>query len=622
MGTYSRVSISQSGPRRGSGTGDAEPVGGDSSTPGADSMLLDAPTPASRRRGGGGSGLDREEGGEGGRLGLGLGEDEEDDEAWRDGVEVEEDGDDDDDDVDHDRDDDLDYGDEGEEREGGKEDEEAPRSLWPNPEEAAAMLAKYKGHKAALYPFVVIPPHLGEEDLRTRRPFLWKAVMMIERVLDGTGQITMAMELLGDISRAAFIQPDKSLDVLMSLQLVIAWMHYSINGFQLTNMLFLCRSLCIGLRIVKDTGQYPGDELLVNLVRIQKLAQTIAFTVGVDNKSTLASMQLPLIMVVQSFQEQLDAFKASLPPHLREDPAIVCRTAIAQVLLYEVAVTDAMSASAGSTTGGSGVGGGSGTTATATTAQPGPTLSSLGSTSSSSASLEAHTERLELLWRCTNSVHEYFACRFASHDVTRPRFIALNASDFVFAAQVSLKLLILRVPGWDAGFVLEKLDFERFVDKVSMEIRSLIERRSQSQWHMEMTARRLIPKMVDPFEKLHCSLLHFKGILFTELTRNAAARQAVMQGQQQQQQQQQEQSSYQQQPVHQQQHTSGEASGTRTLGPHMLNSRPMIAGPMLVDVDLEMSNLDEFNLTQVDLMAYDISTPMWDWGHPGDAAQP
>jgi len=217
-------------------------------------MMLDAPTPASRRRGGGGSGLDREEGGEGGRLGLGLGEDEEDDEAWRDGVEVEEDGDDDDDDVDHDRNDDLDYGDEGEEREGGKEEAEAPRSLWPNPEEAAAMLAKYKGHKAALYPFVVIPPHLGEEELRTRRPFLWKAVMMIERVLDGTGQITMAMELLGDISRAAFIQPDKSLDVLMSLQLVIAWMHYSINGFQLTNMLFLCRSLCIGLRIVKDTG--------------------------------------------------------------------------------------------------------------------------------------------------------------------------------------------------------------------------------------------------------------------------------------------------------------------------------------------------------------------------------
>lgn len=60
--------------------------------------------------------------------------------------------------------------------------------------------------------------------------------------------------------------------------------------------------------------EHPSDEYLVKLVKIQQLAQSISLTMAFDPGQP--AMLLPLTMVVQSFQEQLDVFRASLPPHL------------------------------------------------------------------------------------------------------------------------------------------------------------------------------------------------------------------------------------------------------------------------------------------------------------------
>lgn len=59
--------------------------------------------------------------------------------------------------------------------------------------------------------------------------------------------------------------------------------------------------------------EFPSDEYLIQLVKIQQLAQSIALTMSPD---AMAPMSLPLTMVVQSFQDQLDTYRASLPPHL------------------------------------------------------------------------------------------------------------------------------------------------------------------------------------------------------------------------------------------------------------------------------------------------------------------
>ncbi|MBE3049333.1 hypothetical protein IMZ48_43905 [Candidatus Bathyarchaeota archaeon] len=99
----------------------------------------------------------------------------------------------------------------------------AVTSIWPAAAEAEVMLREYKSHKARLCPFVIVPPSMSEAELRAKRPFLWKAIMVVERFLDGTGQMTAAKELLTEISRATFIEPLKSLDVLHGLLLTISW---------------------------------------------------------------------------------------------------------------------------------------------------------------------------------------------------------------------------------------------------------------------------------------------------------------------------------------------------------------------------------------------------------------
>lgn len=69
-------------------------------------------------------------------------------------------------------------------------------------------------------------------------------------------------------------------------------------------------------KVIENSMEYPSDEYLIKLVKIQQLAQTISITVSSDG---MAPMSLPLVMVVQSFQDQLDTFRASLSPRLAQN---------------------------------------------------------------------------------------------------------------------------------------------------------------------------------------------------------------------------------------------------------------------------------------------------------------
>lgn len=70
--------------------------------------------------------------------------------------------------------------------------------------------------------------------------------------------------------------------------------------------------------VLEAKMEYDSDVDLVQLVRIQKLAQSIAVTWDVNSPS-LPSTHLPPTMIIQAFQEQLDSFRANLPPHLQEN---------------------------------------------------------------------------------------------------------------------------------------------------------------------------------------------------------------------------------------------------------------------------------------------------------------
>lgn len=449
----------------------------------------------------------------------------------------------------------------------------ANESPWPLNNEQSKVLKVFLDDMQPLYPFVIVPPHMGPTQLAAERPFLWKGIMMTACHLDATKQVLLGEELLQDIVQAAFMKPKKSLDVLQGLQLLIAWYHYNINSYQLTNLLFLARSMCVSLgfkdspmqlgerggkgtglcisfqkpesearkvqtpeqisaqlelmrafagcyylntlvfttnkrpdafmnttylesccRQIEEAAEYPSDALLVHLFKIQQLAQTISLTLGTESKS-FQSLQLPLTMVVQSFQQQLDIFKTSLPEHLKDNVGLLAHISIAQVLLYEIGIPEAQ----------------------------GP------------ASFISLTERLELLWGCCSAAKQFLEIRFPrNHLSLQPRFTCLSSSDFLYVFIVCLKLMTLdQVPGWDLPLVQKHLDLGGVVESQVAHLEVFVAHRSGKfrraaadaaaarggEDAAAATAATDVPgpKVVDPFVRLTEMLRYFKDIVKGEL---------------------------------------------------------------------------------------------------------
>ncbi|KAF9871639.1 hypothetical protein CkaCkLH20_10837 [Colletotrichum karsti] len=431
---------------------------------------------------------------------------------------------------------------------------ERVESPWPLNNEFSIMLQTFKDDLQPLYPFVIVPPHMSPARLAAERPYLWKGIMMTACHLDATRQVTLGNELLGDIVQAAFMKPKKSLDVLQGLQLLIAWYHYNINSFQLTNLLFLARSMCISLgfkdspmsikekgiciivedpsapkteeqtstrlelmrafagcyylntlvfttnkrpdafmnttylesccRQIQDNAQYPSDELLAQLFKIQQLAQTISLTLGAESTS-FQSLQLPLTMVVQSFQQQLDIFKTSIPAHLKDNAGLLTHVSIAEILLYEIGIPEGQG----------------------------------------SASYISLPERLELLWGCCNAAKTFLELRFPRNNRSvQPRFTCLSSSDFLYVFIVCLKLMTLEVPGWDLPAIQKHIDLAGVVDSQVRHLEIFTARRARRPSATVVAATPADssdipgPKVVDPFLRLTEMLRYFKGLLEGELS--------------------------------------------------------------------------------------------------------
>lgn len=69
--------------------------------------------------------------------------------------------------------------------------------------------------------------------------------------------------------------------------------------------------------ILEQVKELKSDDFLVKLVRVQQLAQSISLTVAMEPGQQ--AMQLPMTIVVQSFQDQLASLQQSLSPDLAEN---------------------------------------------------------------------------------------------------------------------------------------------------------------------------------------------------------------------------------------------------------------------------------------------------------------
>jgi len=69
--------------------------------------------------------------------------------------------------------------------------------------------------------------------------------------------------------------------------------------------------------IIEKHMEYPSDELLLHLVKIQMLSQSISMNFSF--RGTGLQMDLPVGMIVRSFQQQIESYKTMLPQHLQGD---------------------------------------------------------------------------------------------------------------------------------------------------------------------------------------------------------------------------------------------------------------------------------------------------------------
>lgn len=96
-------------------------------------------------------------------------------------------------------------------------------SPWPLPTESEMLLMVYREMFAEYFPFVIIPRELSSADLRSQRPFLWKAVMVSACIFDSTRQVKLGEELLADIGKASIVDGTRSLDMLQAVEMLIGW---------------------------------------------------------------------------------------------------------------------------------------------------------------------------------------------------------------------------------------------------------------------------------------------------------------------------------------------------------------------------------------------------------------
>ena len=185
-------------------------------------------------------------------------------------------------------------------------------------------------------------------------------------------------------------------------------------------------------RVLENKKEYPTDEVAVWLVRGLQLAQSISMTPAI--RMGMQTMDLPLPIVIKGLKQQLQAFRNSLPPHLRNNDPLQAQLAISEIQLYEIGLSES-----------SGL---------------------------------AITDQLECLWACAAATKSFFATRFAEPVTDLPRFTCISSFDLVFAFLTCLKLILFNAPGWDTAFVRRELAFDQLLARQALDMEEVVRRRN------------------------------------------------------------------------------------------------------------------------------------------------
>lgn len=222
--------------------------------------------------------------------------------------------------------------------------------------------------------------------------------------------------------------------------------------------------------VLEASREYPSDVYLAKLARIQMLSQSISMAMTFDPAQP-QPMQLPLTMVVQTFQDQIEACRASLPPHLVDNSTLQLHLAISEILLADISISD-------------------------------PHCSAI---------VLPLNDRIHLLWACLRSLRRFYDIHGASKccDINgseRRHFLGLNASDLAYAIITGIKLLLVRLPGWDPRFIVAELGVREMLEHEIADVGEVVARRDSDRWPEE-----------DPLGRMHKLLKYGRDLVDLQL---------------------------------------------------------------------------------------------------------
>lgn len=89
--------------------------------------------------------------------------------------------------------------------------------------DANDLLLMFRNSMASQFPFVVIQPHETSASLRSKKPFLWKAIMTAASHQNLERQVAMGKSFTEEFSTYLLLYARKSLDMLQGLLVHLAW---------------------------------------------------------------------------------------------------------------------------------------------------------------------------------------------------------------------------------------------------------------------------------------------------------------------------------------------------------------------------------------------------------------
>ncbi|PNP57866.1 hypothetical protein THARTR1_02024 [Trichoderma harzianum] len=116
-------------------------------------------------------------------------------------------------------------------------------------------------------------------------------------------------------------------------------------------------------------------------------------------------------------------------------------------------------------------------------------------------------DRIQLLWSCLRALRRFYTAHAAVKccdisDKDRRNFLGLNASDLAYSIITGIKMLIIRLPGWDARYIVSELGIREILDQEIEVVGAVVARRESDRWMEE-----------DPLDRMHKLLKYARELV-------------------------------------------------------------------------------------------------------------